>query len=49
MKSYVHATAFDELLYELAFGEGKLGAPEGSIKARLVIAWGRQDHVCFPQ
>ena len=49
MKSYVHATAFDELLYELAYGEEQLRAPQGSIKTPLVIVWGRQDHVCFPQ
>ena len=48
MRSYARAPAFDELLYRLAYGEEQEGAAGGSIKAPLVIGWGRNDRVCFP-
>lgn len=48
LRTYAQATSFDELLYELAYGEVQQGAPRGSIAAPLVIGWGRQDRVCFP-
>ena len=48
MRAYAQATAFDELLHDLAFGEEQKGAPRGSIGAPLVIGWGRNDRVCFP-
>lgn len=47
MRSYAHAPAFDELLYQLAYGEEQKGAVLGSIQAPLVIGWGRNDRVCF--
>ena len=47
MRAYAQATAFDELLYDLAYGEEQKGAPGGSIEAPLVIGWGRNDRVCF--
>ena len=47
MRAYAQATAFDELLYDLAYGEEQEGAPGGSIGAPLVIGWGRNDKVCF--
>lgn len=48
MRTYAAAPSFDELLYNLAYGEKQQGAPRGSITAPLVIGWGRQDRVCFP-
>lgn len=48
MRSYVASPSFDELLYQLAYGETQQGAPRGSIPHPLVIGWGRQDRVCFP-
>ena len=47
MRAYAQAPAFDELLYQLAYGEEQEGAPGGSIGAPLVIGWGRNDRVCF--
>ena len=47
MRAYAQATAFDELLYQLSYGEEQEGAPGGSIGAPLVIGWGRNDRVCF--
>lgn len=47
MRAYAQATAFDELLYQLTYGEEQEGAPGGSIEAPLVIGWGRNDRVCF--
>ena len=47
MRAYAQATAFDELLHDLAYGEEQEGAPGGSIGAPLVIGWGRNDRVCF--
>jgi pimeloyl-ACP methyl ester carboxylesterase len=49
MRSFAHAPSFDELLHNLAYGEVQQGAPAGSIKAPLVIGWGRQDRVCIPR
>lgn len=48
MRNFLNAKSFDELLYQLAYGEEQKGAPFGSIDPSLVIAWGRQDRVCFP-
>ena len=47
MRSYARAPAFDELLHRLAYGEEQEGAAGGTIKAPLVIGWGRNDRVCF--
>lgn len=48
LRTYAQAKSFDELLYELAYGEVQQGAPKGSLAAPLVIGWGRQDRVCLP-
>lgn len=48
MRSYAASPVFDELLYELAYGDPQQGAPAGSIHQPLVIGWGRSDRVCFP-
>lgn len=49
MRSYARASAFDELLRQLAYGEEQQGSRKGSIDAPLVIGWGRQDRICFPR
>jgi pimeloyl-ACP methyl ester carboxylesterase len=48
MRSYAESPVFDELLYNLAYGETQKGAPKDSIVKPLVIGWGRRDRVCFP-
>lgn len=48
LRSYLASPVFDELLYNLAFGEEQGGARRGSITQPLVIGWGRQDRICFP-
>jgi pimeloyl-ACP methyl ester carboxylesterase len=48
LQNYVASPVFDELLYNLAFGEKQQGMPRGSVNDPLVIGWGRQDRICFP-
>lgn len=48
MRSYAASPLFDELLYQLAYGEAQQGAARHSIPHPLVIGWGRRDRVCFP-
>lgn len=48
MRSFAASPVFDELLYNLAYGEEQEGAPEGSISHPLIIGWGRRDRVCLP-
>ncbi|GAB2963958.1 alpha/beta fold hydrolase [Hymenobacter coalescens] len=48
LRSFVRTPVFDELLRHLAYGPRQAGAPRGSLRAPLVIGWGRQDRVCFP-
>jgi len=48
MRSFAESPSFDELLYNLAYGEKQKGAPKNSIEKPLVISWGRRDRVCFP-
>ena len=47
MRSYAASPSFDELLWQLAYGEPQQGAPRGSIKSPLVIGWGKRDRLCF--
>jgi len=49
MRTFAATPQFDELLYNLAYGEMQQGAPEGSMQAPLVIGWGYHDRVCPPQ
>lgn len=49
MRSFAASTSFDELLRQLAYGDDQQGAPQGTIKRRLVIGWGRRDRVCLPR
>lgn len=48
MRSYAASPSFNELLYNLAYGEEQQGAPLHSIQHPLTIVWGRNDRVCFP-
>ena len=48
LRSYAESPVFDELLYNLAYGETQKGAAKNSIANPLVIGWGRRDRVCFP-
>ena len=48
LRSYAESPVFDELLYNLAYGETQKGAAKNSIAGPLVIGWGRRDRVCFP-
>ena len=47
MRNYAMSPSFDELNRQLAYGETQQGAARGSIKAPLIIGWGRHDRVCF--
>ncbi len=49
MRTFARSPVFDELLYDLAYGEEQKGAPRGSIEHPLVIGWGRRDRVCLPR
>lgn len=49
LRSFAASPSFDELLYQLAYGETQQGAPPDSVEYPLVIGWGRQDRVCFPR
>lgn len=48
LRGYVTSPVFDELLYNLAYGEEQQGAATGTITKPLMIGWGRQDRICFP-
>lgn len=48
LRNFAVSPSFDELLYNLAFGEPQLGATVDSIKHPLVFGWGTHDRVCFP-
>lgn len=46
--SYATNPVFDEILWNLAYGEAQQGAPRGAIASPLTIGWGRSDRVCLP-
>ena len=48
LSSYAKSPSFDELLYNLAYGERQKGCDAGTIQNPLMIGWGKQDRVCFP-
>lgn len=48
LRTYGTTPVFDELLYQLAYGDVQQPALKGSITEPLVIGWGRQDRVCLP-
>ena len=47
MRSFAESPVFDELLYDLAYGEEQKGAPKNLIKKPLTIGWGKRDRVCL--
>jgi hypothetical protein len=49
MRTFAESPVFDELLYNLAYGEEQKGAPHGSIQHPLIIGWGRRDRVTLPE
>lgn len=49
MRDYARARRFDELLRSLAYGPEQEGALPGSMRAPVVIGWGRNDRVCLPR
>ena len=48
LRSIAKCPVYNELLYNLAYGEEQLGAEKGTIQHPLMIGWGRNDRVCFP-
>ena len=48
LRSYAETPVYNELLYNLTYGDEQKGVERGSITKPLVIGWGRQDRVCFP-
>jgi pimeloyl-ACP methyl ester carboxylesterase len=48
MRTFAESPVFDELLFNLAYGEEQKGAPHGSIRHPLIIGWGRRDRVTLP-
>lgn len=48
LRSFKRATRVDEALRELVHGPKQQGAPAGSLRARVVIGWGRNDRVTLP-
>lgn len=50
MRTFAESPSFDELLYNLAYGDPQQeGVPKGSMQTPLIIGWGRHDRVCPPQ
>ncbi|ALJ00976.1 alpha/beta fold hydrolase [Rufibacter tibetensis] len=49
MRTFATSASFDDLLYNLTYGEPQKGVPRGTLQAPLIIGWGKQDRVCFPQ
>lgn len=47
-RSFKRATSLDDALRALVHGPGQRGAPAGSLKAPVVIGWGRNDRVTLP-
>lgn len=48
MRSYAVSPSFDELLWQLAYGETQEGALPGLLEHPVLIGWGHRDRVCFP-
>lgn len=50
LHTFATSPSFDELLSNLAYGDPhQQGAPKGTMRAPLVIGWGRYDRVCLPR
>jgi pimeloyl-ACP methyl ester carboxylesterase len=48
MRSYAQAKSFNELLWQLSYGDTQEGLPRKGLKKRLVIGWGAKDRVTLP-
>lgn len=48
LRDFKRATSLDEALRALVHGPKQQGAPAGSLKAPVVIGWGRNDRVTVP-
>jgi pimeloyl-ACP methyl ester carboxylesterase len=48
LRGFDNSPSLDEALKDLVHGPRQRGAPAGSLQAKLVIGWGRQDKVTFP-
>lgn len=48
LRGFKTSKSLDEALSALVHGPRQQGAPAGSLKAKLVIGWGRQDKVTLP-
>lgn len=48
MRGYASMRALNRLLFQLAYREPNLGAPQGSFHQPLVIGWGCEDRICPP-
>ncbi len=48
LRSYGASPSLDAALHALVHGPKQQGAPAGTRPGRLVIGWGRQDHVLLP-
>jgi pimeloyl-ACP methyl ester carboxylesterase len=49
LNDYVNSNSFDELLYNLVYGEKQKGLPINSLSKPLIIGWGKKDRVCLPR
>lgn len=49
LDDYVRSKSFDDLLYNLVYGEKQQGIPKNALQKPLVIGWGKEDRVCFPK
>lgn len=48
LRGFKTSRCLDEVLTSLVNGPKQQGAPAGSLNAKVVIGWGRQDRVTFP-
>ena len=48
LKDYLNSISFDNLLYNLAYGEEQKGTAANTLQHPMVIVWGKKDRVCFP-
>jgi len=49
LRSFAASPSFDAVLHDLVAGPRQAGVPAGTLRAPLVIGWGRADRVCFPR
>jgi len=49
LRTFAASPSFDAVLEDLVTGPRQAGAPAGTLRAPLVIGWGRADRVCLPR